>query len=336
MSSDTRQRLLIQKIKLNSLKRLLPLVTIAFICLIAYFLYQNLSKIEWSEIQSALSEVNWTTVGICLLLTFFNYFIYACYDILSFNIIRNASLKLRKIISSTMIAFAFNLNLGALIGGIGLRYRIYSGWGIPKSKITLLTLLSTITSWSGYALLVSMILLFRPQVIGQWISFQEWIFNLAGLTFLIALFAYLYFCKQRKVWHLKEHEFQFPPVQKALLQFTLSGIQWSVVSFIIFLFLTDSGSDVRYENVLFSVLISGIAGVITHIPAGLGVLETVFLRMHENVPVPKLLAALLCYRFVYYLVPLSLAVPGYLYVEYYQKKGLNKSLLQSLRNRFKS
>lgn len=324
----------ILKIKPSWMKRLLPLVTIIFLGIVSYFLYQSVANISWSQIENALKEVSWKTIAWCFVLTILNYFIYACYDILSFNIIRNASLQFRKIISSTMIAFAFNLNLGALIGSIGLRYRIYSGWGIPHSKITLLTVLSTITSWSGYVLLLSGILLLRPEIISSWIPLSPWLLTIAGIAFLLFILIYLSLCLVRKELVFRDHHFHFPPLSKGLLQLFLSSLQWTIVSVIIYYFLIDLGAVVTFDAVLLSVLVSGIAGVITHIPAGLGILEAVFLQMHQNIPAPKIVAALICYRFVYYLIPLAFAVPGYLYLEYYQKNKTKRSFLSSLKERF--
>lgn len=324
-----------QKIKPKRLKWLITVISIIFLIFVSYFLYQSVSNIRWSEIENALGSVSWKTVAWCFVLTILNYFIYACYDILSFNIIRNAALDFRKIISSTMIAFAFNLNLGALIGSIGLRYRIYSGWGIPHSKITLLTVLSIITSWSGYVLLLSGILLFKPQIIGSWLPIDQLFFTIAGVLALACILLYLFLCFKRQEITFRDHHFHFPPLLKGLLQLLLSSSQWLIVSLIIWIFLCDLGAKVSFEAILFSVLLSGIAGVITHIPAGLGILETVFLKMHQDLPVPQVIAALFCYRFVYYMIPLAFAVPGYLYLEYYQKHQLKHSFWQSLKERFK-
>jgi hypothetical protein len=56
---------------------------------------------------------------------------------------------------------------------------------------------------------------------------------------------------------------------------------------------------------------AAVAGVVTHVPAGLGVLEAVFVACLSDVGTPIVLAALLSYRAVYYLVPLALASIGY-------------------------
>jgi uncharacterized membrane protein YbhN (UPF0104 family) len=57
--------------------------------------------------------------------------------------------------------------------------------------------------------------------------------------------------------------------------------------------------------------------VVTHVPAGLGVIEAVFMAcLGGTLPAPTVLAALLSYRAVYYLVPLALAAIGYALAEF--------------------
>jgi glycosyltransferase 2 family protein len=66
-------------------------------------------------------------------------------------------------------------------------------------------------------------------------------------------------------------------------------------------------------TVLGALLASSVAGMITHIPAGLFVLEAVFLALLTGAhPVNQLLAALLAYRAVFYLGPLIIA--GFVYL----------------------
>jgi uncharacterized membrane protein YbhN (UPF0104 family) len=51
------------------------------------------------------------------------------------------------------------------------------------------------------------------------------------------------------------------------------------------------------------------AGVISTVPGGLGVFETVILFLRpESVPAPAILGSLLAYRWVYFFLPLVVAV----------------------------
>ena len=73
---------------------------------------------------------------------------------------------------------------------------------------------------------------------------------------------------------------------------------------------TDIASGARSDR---PGLAAAVAGVIAHVPAGLGVLEAVFIALlGATVPEPRLLGALLAYRALYYIVPLAAAVPLYL------------------------
>src|SRR5690606_16728014 len=74
--------------------------------------------------------------------------------------------------------------------------------------------------------------------------------------------------------------------------------------------------QIPYPTVLTVLLIAAIAGVLTHVPAGLGVLEAVFVALlSRQLPASELLAALLAYRGIYYLAPLAIATVLYLFLE---------------------
>ena len=69
------------------------------------------------------------------------------------------------------------------------------------------------------------------------------------------------------------------------------------------------------------LLVAAIAGVITHVPAGLGVLEAVFVALLSyQLPASELLATLLAYRAIYYLIPLMIAALVYVVLEAHLKK----------------
>ena len=83
--------------------------------------------------------------------------------------------------------------------------------------------------------------------------------------------------------------------------------------------------------VVFSVLlVSGLAGAIAHIPGGIGVLEATFvIFLGETMDKANIIAALLAYRCVYYLIPLFFAIPLYAGFEILFRK---RSMLEGLNN----
>jgi len=107
--------------------------------------------------------------------------------------------------------------------------------------------------------------------------------------------------------------FALPPLPLALAQVGVSMLNWLLMGAIVWLLLQQR---VPYPNVLATLLVAAVAGVITHVPAGLGVLEAVFVALlSHRAPAAQLVAALLAYRAVYYLAPLALAALAYLRAE---------------------
>jgi uncharacterized membrane protein YbhN (UPF0104 family) len=73
---------------------------------------------------------------------------------------------------------------------------------------------------------------------------------------------------------------------------------------------------VPYPTVVGVLLVAAGAGALAHIPAGLGVLEAVFVTLLSGYAgKSELLAAVVVYRLVYYLVPLALAALAYVAAE---------------------
>jgi hypothetical protein len=104
----------------------------------------------------------------------------------------------------------------------------------------------------------------------------------------------------------------------ALAQLSISCPHWMTMAAVPFALLQG---QVDYPTVLSVLLMAAIAGVILHIPAGLGVTEAVFIAMlSHRVPEHQLIGALLAYRALFYLVPLVLGALLYVTVEMRSRK----------------
>jgi len=94
----------------------------------------------------------------------------------------------------------------------------------------------------------------------------------------------------------------------------VAAVNWAAMGLIVWILLQGK---VDYAMVLGVLLLAAVAGVVTHVPAGLGVIEAVFIVSlgGGDISNAQLLAALLAYRAVYYLLPLVLALVAYAYTE---------------------
>jgi uncharacterized membrane protein YbhN (UPF0104 family) len=72
--------------------------------------------------------------------------------------------------------------------------------------------------------------------------------------------------------------------------------------------LLPESANIGYLPFMAIYLASVLAGVLSHVPAGLGVLESMLLLLLPDVPPADLLAAVLLYRVIYEILPLLVAL----------------------------
>lgn len=294
-------------------------LTVVFFALVGWLLFTQARGIEWSEVLGSMREVPAINLVIAVALAIASYAVYCTYDLLGRHYTGHP-LSRRQVFSVTFISYAFNLNLGSLVGGFGFRYRLYSKLGLENDVITRVLTLSLITNWLGYLVLAGAVFVISPLALPP-----DWKLDSGGLRWLGAAllavaFAYVVMCgvSKRRSFSLRGHTVELPSLRMALLQVGMSTLNWLLISAIVFTLLQQR---IDYPTTLSVMLVAAVAGVITHVPAGLGVLEAVFVALlAHRLPKGELLAALLTYRAIYYLGPLVLATALYLWVEAQGKK----------------
>lgn len=290
------------------------LLTWAFFVLVAALLVLLARRVDWPEVIATLRDYRPSTLLLALAAALASYFVYATFDVLSKRYTRH-DLPVSQVLPVTFVCYAFNLNLSAWVGGIAMRYRLYSRLGLNNATITRIFTFSLMTNWLGYLCLGGAVFAAGLVVPPQSWGIGTGTLRLVGVALLLATLVYLALCafSKRRSWTLRGHEIGLPSLRLALAQLLLGALNWGLMAATIYCLLPEK---VDYPTVLGVLLVSSIAGVITHIPAGLGVLETVFVALlsHE-LSKGSLLAALIGYRVIYYLVPLLLATFVYLGLE---------------------
>lgn len=296
------------------------ILTGLFFIAVAVLLVIYAQKVDWEDVGKVIRDYNPWILASAFGLVVVSYLIYGCYDLLG-RAYCGHKLAKRQVMLVSFICYAFNLTLSTWVGGIGMRYRLYSRLGLPGSTITRIFSLSITTNWLGYILLGGVI--FTAGVVqlpDHWYIDQDTL-RIIGIVLLAMIAFYLWACAFAKRRHMtiKGQKLVLPSWKFALAQMAISAANWMAMGVIIWMLI---GEDVNYFFVLGVLLVSSIAGVIVHIPAGIGVLEAVFIALlaGEHVSHGKIIAALLAYRVLYYFLPLALATVGYLILEGRAKK----------------
>lgn len=295
------------------------ILTYLFFILVAGLLVSLARNVDWGEVLRTLRNYDARTLWFAGAATFGSYAVYCCFDVLGKRYAKH-NLPVRQIVPVTFVCYAFNLNLSAWVGGIALRYRLYSRLGLRASQITRVFTMSVLTNWLGYIWLAGAIF-----AMGSITPPDNWeightALRVLGVGLLVAAAVYLWACgfSKRRHWTIRKHEIHLPSLRLAALQMVLGAANWSLMALVVYFMLSQKAP---YPEVLGILMISSIAGVITHIPAGLGVIEAVFVAMMSGeLSNGAIVAGLIGYRVVYFLVPLLFATIVYVVLETRAKK----------------
>jgi uncharacterized membrane protein YbhN (UPF0104 family) len=290
-------------------------VALAFFVLIAWLLVDQARGIKWDEVIHALRQLPRRILFFAAVLAALSFTVYTTFDLIGRAYTRQDT-PTRYVMLVAFISYAFTLSLGTVVGGVAFRYRLYSKFGMANEAITRVMGLSMWTNWLGYVALSGIVLLIYAPILPEQWQIEQTMLPAIGGVLLGATAIYLLLCafSIRRSLQWRSHVIELPTFRMALMQTLLSMLHWIITASIIY---TALQARIDYSTVLGVLLVAAVAGVIAHVPAGLGVLEAVFVAMlSSQLPATDLLAGLLAYRAVYYLLPLAVAALLFAHIEW--------------------
>jgi len=285
-----------------------PLIGLLLFAAALWILRRELKEYSYHDVIRSLGELPALHVYIALGLTLLNYAVMTGYDSLALRYIHHP-LPYPKIAFASFVAYAFSASIGfSMIAGGTIRYRLYSTWGLSAAEITKAIAFSTWALWLGLFSLSGIIFLMEPVAVPSMLHLPFGSLRPLGAALLVPACGYLFLCIFRKrPLMIRGWEFSLPPVGLSISQIAVSSLDYALAGGVLFALLSSWG-DLSYLGFLPIFLLAQIAGSLSQIPGGLGVFETLILTLLSPVlPARSLLASLLAYRAIYYLLPLGIA-----------------------------
>lgn len=276
---------------------------VVLIVLTLWLVTQIVRETDWPAVGAALRSRSVTTLAFIAVAALASHALYGMLDVLGARALKLRLARHRVWLTATS-SYACNLNLGSLVGAAALRYKLYGRQGVAVADISRLLALSMASNWLGYLILLASLPLWAStQALARWTGGAGAIAISVAAAFAVVL--YLYACTKQKTWTLRGHAFHFPPWQLALAQIGVGAANWALIGAVLMLCL---GEGVAYASALTSLLVAAVAGAVTHVPGGWGVLDYVILKsLASTIDAHRIVAGVLVYRAAYYLLPLALA-----------------------------
>lgn len=270
--------------------------------------------IDWEAVGQALAGMSPRLLLAAAATGLASHLLYGCLDLLARRYTGH-HLPAGQVLLIGTTSYAFNLSLGSVLGGLACRARLYTRLGLHGGRIARIFTFSLVSNWLGYLLLAGAVFTVSPPELPPTWGLPEIArggMRSIGLMLLGLALLYLGLCARHGGRPLgwRQHVWQVPHLQMALAQVGISVAHWASMGALLAVLLQGR---VPYLQVLAVLLVAAVAGVLTHVPAGLGVLEAVFVALlSQRLPAPTVLAALVTYRLLFYLLPLAVGAAVFL------------------------
>jgi phosphatidylglycerol lysyltransferase len=290
-----------------SLRRLVPFLAVALALGALWLIDHELSQFHFGDVRRALRDLGPGQLIGSSGLTALSYFVLTGYDVLGVRYIER-KLPYRRVAFAAFEGFAFSQSFsGAGLTGASIRYRLYSEWGLGPAEVAGLVVFNSLSFWFGYFSLVGVALCFAPEASESVVHIGAASLRLlGGSIMLLAATVFVVNARRKRPWRLGRWELRPPSLGLSLGQLLVATLDWGLAAGVLFLLLPIGSID--YPALALAFLLAQLAGMLSHVPGGLGVFETVMLTtLSPRLGVAPVLAALAAFRVIYYLLPLLVA-----------------------------
>ncbi len=282
-------------------------VGIAMFGAAVWLIQHKLSAISLDDLLANLFGISFVWVLAALGFSVASYLALSGYDFLGFRVLGRL-LSYPKVLLASFVGFAFSHNLGfALVSGGSVRYRIYSSFGVPLVEIALVTAFGGLTFGIGATVLAGSILALFPLTMAEMVDLpsEYLLFTGWGMLTLAAGYVLLPYVLRGKV-RFAGLELGLPMPGATLMQIVIAAIDLTLAAAALNALMPD-GAGVTFAYFVGAFVLATTAGILSHVPGGLGVFESVLLLLLPDMPAESLFASMIAFRVIYYLVPLALA-----------------------------
>lgn len=185
------------------------------------------------------------------------------------------------------------------VTGTALRYRIYACSGLGNGDIARIVALAGLGVGLGFAVAITGALCWEPALLQGW---GRW----PGIALAAALASLIIWLRRPRTLAMGPLSLPLPGSGIAATQMLVGGVEMLGAIGALYVLLPAEAAP-PFIDFLPIYIGAVLAGIVSHSPGGLGVFETIMLASFPAEARADLLAAMMCYRLTYNLLPFVLA-----------------------------
>jgi phosphatidylglycerol lysyltransferase len=293
---------------LRARRALSSIAGLALFLIALVVLWHQLAEVTWRALLADVVATPPKALLLALIFTSLSYITLSGYDFVAMAYIRK-SLPRAQIGWVSFLAYAVANNVGfAALSGASVRYRFYTRWGLTAEDLSLVVLSNSVTCWLGLLMLGGVSLVSAPNAVAT-LPWPRWTVPVGWLFIGVAVAYVILVAIWRAPVRVRGFSVPSPRLRLAIAQLSVSAIDWTLAAAVLYALLPPSPAT--FLNVLAAFLLAQLLGLASHIPGGIGVFEgLIVFALSPFLTASQLLPALVVYRAVYYVLPLSVALIG--------------------------
>lgn len=284
-------------------------ISLLIIVISSVTLFRLLRGIEVEKVLVAVQATSIQTILIAGVFVAAGYVTLTFYDFFSLRTIGRSEVPYRIAALASFTSYSIGHNLGATVftGGV-VRFRIYSAWGLSIVEVAKIAFVTGLTFWLGNAFLLGVGVAYAPEAASAIDQLPPWLNQVIALAGLAVIAGYIIWLLPRpRVIGRDSWQITLPNARLTLVQIGIGILDLGSAALAVYMLLPADPS-IGFITLLVTFVIATLLGFLSHAPGSLGVFDAAMLVGLLQFEKEELLASLLIFRVLYFILPLFLAV----------------------------
>jgi hypothetical protein len=273
-----------------------------------YILYRMLRHIEVGKVVEAIQATPPQAVVSACLFVALGYITLTLYDYFALGTIGRGDVPYHTAALASFTSYTIGHNLGAAVfTGGAVRLRIYSAWGLGVIDVGKIAFITGLTFWLGNVFVLGCALAYAPEAGAAVTQLPDWAVRVLGLAGVLGVAGYVGWVRRRpRLIGRANWQIALPNARLTLAQIAIGVLDFAAGSLAFYMLVP--AADVGFAVVAVAFVSATLLGFISHAPGSLGIFDATLLIALAQLEREALVASLLVFRLLYFVVPFALAL----------------------------
>src|SRR3982074_3068590 len=292
-------------------KRLGVAASLLIIAFAITTLVRTLRGVDTGVILTALTEIPPGHIALAALCVLGAFCTLTFYDFFALRTIGKKHVPYRIAALSIFTSYSTGHNIGAtMFTGGAIRFRIYSDYGLSAIDVAKICFLSGLTFWLGNTFVLGIGMAWHPwaaSAMDQLPPAINRLIALGGITAIIAYLAWLTLGDARRELGQNGWKVGLPSAPLTLLQILIGVVDLGFCALAMYL-LMPAQPAIDFVSLAVVFILATLLGFASHAPGSIGVFDAAMLVALPEFGREQLLATLVVFRILYFLIPFGTAI----------------------------